>query len=171
MFKRFYPKECYKSTYEIDFQEFYNKGYRGIIFDIDNTLVPHNADADAQVMELFNQLRTMGFKVCLLSNNKESRVSRFNKDIGSDYICNAMKPSRKNYHKAMNIIGTDLEHTIFVGDQLFTDVWGANRTGIYSLLVGPLDSKEEIQIILKRIPEKIILKKYKGYQQIQDKNS
>ena len=57
----------------------------------------------------------------------------------------------------MEIMGTDFSTTLFVGDQLFTDVWGANLTGIYSILVKPIDPKEEIQIVLKRYLEKIVL--------------
>ena len=57
----------------------------------------------------------------------------------------------------MELMGTNEQNTLFVGDQLFTDVWGANLTGIYSILVKPIDPKEEIQIVLKRYLEKIVL--------------
>ena len=60
----------------------------------------------------------------------------------------------------MHLLGTDTANTLFVGDQLFTDLWGANNTGITSLLVMPIDKNEEIQIVLKRIPEKWILHSY-----------
>ena len=60
-------------------------------------------------------------------------------------------------------MGTDKSNTLFVGDQLFTDVWGAKRTGIHNILVQPIDKKEEIQIVLKRYLEKIVLKSYKRY--------
>ena len=163
MFQRFYPKKMYKSTYDIDFKKYYDMGYRGILFDIDNTLVPHGADATDKSDALFMKLKDMGYKICLISNNNSERVERFNKNIKVDYICKAGKPSRKNYIKAMEKMDTDISNTLFVGDQIFTDVWGANRTGIYSMLVSPIDSKEEIQIILKRIPEKWILNSYKRY--------
>ena len=93
----------------------------------------------------------------LLSNNKEPRVKRFNEKIGSQYIYKAGKPGLKNYRKAMELMGTTPENTLFVGDQLFTDVWGAKRAGIYSILVKPIHPKEEIQIVLKRYLEKIVL--------------
>ena len=73
------------------------------------------------------------------------------------YICDAHKPSTKNYKKAMEIMGTDVSNTVFVGDQLFTDVWGAKRAGIRNILVKPIHPKEEIQIVLKRYLEKIVL--------------
>ena len=85
----------------------------------------------------------------------------FNQDIQTNYIYNAHKPSTKNYVKAMEKMGTDKENTLFVGDQLFTDVWGANRAGIMSVLVKPIDKHEEIQIILKRRLEWLVLFFYK----------
>ena len=85
----------------------------------------------------------------------------FNRDIGTNYIYNAHKPSTKNYIRAMEIMGTDRTNTIFVGDQLFTDVWGAKRAGIRNILVRPIHPKEEIQIVLKRYLEKIVLYFYK----------
>ena len=153
----FYPNEIQNSTYVIDFEKWQRKGYKGVIFDIDNTLVPHDADADERSKALFEKLRELGFSTMLLSNNKEPRVKRFARQVGSAYIYKAGKPSRKNYIKAMEEMGTKPANTLFVGDQLFTDVWGAKRTGIYSVLVKPIHPKEEIQIVLKLYLEKIVL--------------
>ena len=157
MFQSFYPDEIQESTYEIDFEELYKKGYRGVLFDIDNTLVKHGADATEQAKALFQKLEEIGMRSCLISNNKEERVKRFNKDIGTQYIYDAHKPSGKNYKKAMELMGTNLGNTIFIGDQLFTDVYGAKRIGMKNILVRPIDPKEEIQIVLKRYLEKIVL--------------
>ena len=156
----FYPDEYLDSTYEIDFDILYKKGYRGVIFDIDNTLVPHGAPADARAEALFSHLKSIGFSCCLLSNNQRPRVELFNKNIGVNFIEDAHKPSVKSYQKAMKMMGTDTENTLFVGDQLFTDVFGARRTGIHSILVKPIHPKEEIQIVLKRYLEKIVLHFY-----------
>ena len=82
------------------------------------------------------------------------------RDRGTHYIFNAHKPATGNYKRAMELMGTDLSSTIFVGDQLFTDVWGAKRTGMKSILVKPIHPKEEIQIVLKRYLEKIVLHFY-----------
>ena len=166
MFQKFYPSEYYTSTDVIDFAEYYKKGYRGILFDIDNTLVPHNAPATEEAIRLIHRLKKIGFGICLVSNNKEPRVSEFNKPLDVKYIYKAGKPKRSGYQKAMQLLGTDTTNTLFVGDQLFTDLWGANNTGITSLLVKPIDKKEEIQIILKRIPEKWILHSYLKKHQI-----
>ena len=161
MFRKFYPKEYVDSTYVIDFEDLYQKGYRGIIFDIDNTLVPHGAPADDRARALFARLKKIGFTCCLISNNQRPRVEMFNRDIQVHFIENAHKPSRKSYIRAMEQMGTDVSNTLFVGDQLFTDVYGANRAGIYSILVKPIHPKEEIQIVLKRYLERIVLYFYK----------
>ena len=166
MFQKFYPSEYYTSTYVIDFTEYYKKGYRGILFDIDNTLGPHNAPATEEAIKLIQKLKEIGFGICLVSNNKEPRVAEFNKPLDVKYIYKAGKPKRTGYQKAMQLLGTDTTNTHFVGDQLFTDLWGANNTGITSLLVMPIDKKEEIQIVLKRIPEKWILHSYLKKHQI-----
>ena len=161
MFKTFYPDEYVSSTYVLDFEKMYREGCRGLVFDIDNTLVPHGAPADDRAIRLFERLKKIGFQCCLISNNKEPRVKMFNEKIQVAYVYNAHKPSKKNYIKAMEIMGTDQADTLFVGDQLFTDVWGAKRVGIHNILVHPINPKEEIQIVLKRYLEKIVLHFYK----------
>lgn len=160
MFRCFFPDECRNSTYEIDFESLYQQGYRGLIFDIDNTLVPHGAPADERARNLFVYLRALGFKSCFLSNNQYERVSSFNEKIGENFIENAHKPSVRNYQKAMKILGTDVSNTVFIGDQLFTDIYGAKRAGIRNILVKPIHPKEEIQIVLKRYLERIVLHFY-----------
>lgn len=157
MFRTFYPDAYVASTYVIDFRKIYKEGYRGIIFDIDNTLVMHGAPADERSVRLFEELRRMGFATCLISNNQEPRVKPFADMVKSRFVSDAHKPSTKNYRRAMDLMGTDEKTTLFVGDQLFTDVWGAKRTGIRSILVKPIHPKEEIQIVLKRCLERIVL--------------
>lgn len=166
MFDRFFPDEYVASTYIIPFEKLYKEGYRGVIFDIDNTLVPHGAPADKRAKELFGRLESIGFATCLISNNQEPRVKMFNEEIGTRYIFNARKPARKNYIRAMEMMETDRTNTIFVGDQLFTDVWGAKRAGIRNILVKPMYPKEEIQIVLKRYLERIVLYFYKRKQRM-----
>lgn len=156
----FYPDEYLDSTYVIDFDALYRAGYRGVIFDIDNTLVPHGAPADERARALFCHLKEIGFDCCLLSNNQLPRIELFNQDIHVKFIENAHKPSVKNYRKAMQMMATNTGNTLFVGDQLFTDVYGARRTGIHSILVKPIHPKEEIQIVLKRHLERIVLHFY-----------
>ena len=160
MLETFYPDYEVESAYEIDYEALYKAGFRGIIYDVDNTLVPHGAPADERAIGLFQRLHNIGFQTLLLSNNKEPRVKMFSEAVNSSYIFKAGKPGRAGYEKAMELMQTDAANTIFVGDQLFTDVWGAKRTGIVSYLVKPIHPKEEIQIVLKRYLEKIVLHFY-----------
>ena len=88
-------------------------------------------------------------------------MASFNEKIGERFIENAHKPATGNYKKAMELLGTDCSNTIFIGDQLFTDVYGAKRAGIRNILVKPIHPKEEIQIVLKRYLERIVLYFYK----------
>ena len=157
LLRRFYPNQCVDSVYQIDFDSWYQKGYRGVMFDVDNTLVPHGADATPEAVAFFQKLRQIGFETCLISNNKEERVRRFAVPVESLYLFKAGKPAKTGYRKAMERMGTTPENTLFVGDQLFTDVYGARRTGVYSILTKPIHPKEEIQIVLKRYLEKIVL--------------
>ncbi len=157
MLERFYPDYEAASAYDIDYQGLYRVGYRGIIFDIDNTLVPHGAPADERAVALLHRLHELGYATVLLSNNKEPRVKSFAGQVGSLYRFKAGKPGREGYIKAMEQMKTDCSNTLFVGDQLFTDVWGAKRVGITSYLTRPIHPKEEIQIVLKRKLERIVL--------------
>ncbi len=160
MFGKFYPTKEIASAYDIPYEEYFKSGKRGIIYDIDNTLVMHGAPADERSIELFEKLRRIGYKTVLLSNNREERVRPFAEAVGSAYLYKAAKPAKKGYEEAMRMMGTDASGTLFVGDQLFTDIWGANRTGIETVLTTPIDPREEIQIILKRRLEWIVLKEY-----------
>jgi len=161
LLEQFYPREWVESVYQIPWDSWYEKGIRGVIFDIDNTLVPHGEPADEQIIALLDKLHGMGMKTCLVSNNKEPRVAPFAGLVHSPYISSAQKPSVKSYNKAMAIMGTTCDTTVFAGDQIFTDVYGANRAGIYSFLVKPIHPREEIQIVLKRYLESIVLYFYK----------
>ncbi len=163
MLRRFYPDRYYESAYVIDYEDFYKNGYRGIIYDVDNTLVEHGAPVTERALKLFDRLHDMGYETCIISNNSEKRVKPLADMVKSKYVSKANKPSPVNYVKAMELMGTDRNTTFFVGDQIFTDVWGANRAGIKSMLVKPIDKHEEIQIILKRYLERIVLHFYKKH--------
>ena len=115
LMRMFYPDRREKSAYTIDYADLYRKGYRGVIFDIDNTLVPHGAPATKEAAAFFASLRETGFSTCLLSNNQKPRVAPF------------------------------------------ADADGAKRTGLYNILTEPINPKEEIQIVLKRYLEHIVL--------------
>lgn len=159
----FYPDESADSAYAIDYKALYQRGYRGILFDIDSTLVEHGKDADDRAKKLIRDLNDSGFKVCFISNNSEERVKRFNKDLHQSYVYKAGKPSRTGYLKGVKVLGTTLSNTVFIGDQLFTDVYGARRAGLKSIYVKPIGKDTEIQIILKRYLERIVLFFYRHF--------
>ena len=159
----FYPDEYLASAYDVDYGKLYAEGIRGIIFDIDNTLVMHGYPPDDISVALLTELDRMGFKILFLSNNKEGRVKSFRDGSvpRAFYLHKAGKPLKSGYLLAMEKMECDLSSTVFIGDQLFTDVWGAKRCGIRNILVAPIDPHEEIQIVLKRILEKIVLFSYR----------
>ena len=127
MLETFYPDRYEKDAYGIPYKKLYEKGYRGIIFDVDNTLVPHGAPADGKAKALFEELRAIGFETCILSNNKEPRVSPFANEVKSPYLFKANKPSKKGYEKAMERMGTSRETTVFVGGQAHRDFFDPRK--------------------------------------------
>lgn len=149
-----YPKEEFGSAYQIPYEVFYDKGYRAIIFDIDNTLVPHGAPADERARKLCKNLKEMGFQICFLSNNNTKRVAPFAEALDAKFICNAGKPFRRGYERAGDILQVDQEKILFIGDQVLTDIIGANRMGYYSILVGPVSRMEGFLIVAKRLLER-----------------
>ena len=100
----FFPSELISSTCRIDFERFYEEGYRGIIFDVDNTHVPHGAPADENAVRLFQRLKKIGYECCLVSNNKRPRVEMFNRDVNVHIVWLAHKPLSGGYRKAMEWI-------------------------------------------------------------------
>lgn len=163
MFKKLYPTICEKTVYDMNFDKLYKSGYKGLVFDIDNTLVGHDSPADERSESLLKGLMNKGFKVCLLSNNKGPRVNAFNENINAYVICDAKKPAGDGYLRAVNEMNLNKNEIIAIGDQLFTDIWGANRAGIEVVLVDRLFPHETKLIYIKRILEKPVLFFYKKY--------
>ena len=173
MLKKLYPYKYVESVFSINYQKLYQIGYRGIIFDIDNTLVPHGKDSTTEVDNLFQTLHTIGFKTLLLSNNNEERVKKFLKNIDSEYICDAEKPNIGGYIKAVDMLKLKKKEVVYIGDQIFTDILVANKAGIDNILVKYIGFYENDKKGIKRNLEKIILnlysknKKYKNRIDIQ----
>lgn len=152
--EQLYPDEVTVSVYDLDWDMLSEK-YEGVIFDIDNTLVPHGAPADEKTIRLFERLHGLGMKTLLVSNNKKARVSAFAEPLKTDYVYKAGKPKRPGYEKALQKLGMGPERILFLGDQVFTDIWGANRAGMHTILTEPVaPSTDEIQIVVKRWFEK-----------------
>jgi HAD superfamily phosphatase (TIGR01668 family) len=134
-------------------------GIKGLILDIDNTLVPnHVADADDNVLDWTGAMKAAGFKLCIVSNGARKRVARFNEKLGLFAVHRAMKPAKRAFLKAGMVMGLESRQIAVVGDQIFTDVYGGNRAGMFTILVKPIDCNEGIFVKLKRIFEKRILR-------------
>lgn len=153
-----FPSTSVESVFSIDYLKLKGMGYKAIIFDIDSTLVPHGDDTTNEIDQLFKYLHKLGFKTLLLSNNSEERISTFNRNIKTLFIPMANKPHRANYLKAIRMLNVNYSEVILVGDQLFTDIIGANLCGIKSILVKFLKHPEDIKIGKKRQLERLILK-------------
>lgn len=169
MLKNFYPYEYVDSVFSLDYNKLYNKGYRGIIFDIDNTLVHHGENSTKEIDNLFKTIQNIGFKTLILSNNNENRVKRFLSNISSLYICSAEKPKTTNYLKAVEMLDLEKEEVIFIGDQIFTDILGANRSGLANILVKYIRKENESKIGKRRRLENIILKFYYRNKSVQNR--
>lgn len=155
----FFPNEYLKSVYEIDYDKLKKMKITALIFDIDNTLAPYNVKfAPKKTVELFQDLKRRGFKICLLSNNKAKRVKIFNGKLNLEFISKARKPLLFGINKALRLMGASPSAACVIGDQIFSDVWCANRRGVYSILVKPISSADEFSVRIKRIFEKPIIK-------------
>ena len=135
MLRAFYPCEYVESAFDIDYQKLYELGYRGVIFDIDNTLVPHGADSTPEVDALFARIQALGLVTAVISDNDATRVERFLENIDCPYVCDAAKPRPDGYEKALELLGLPKSQVVCVGDQVFTDVLGANLCGLDTILV------------------------------------
>lgn len=152
---------CVKTIYELDDQFYSANNIKAVIFDIDNTLVTHDTPTPpAELLEYFDKLEQWGLKYAIASNNKRSRVELFCKDLGVPYIHRAFKPRKAPLKKLVRYFDTDVSNVCLVGDQLFTDVYGANRMGFVSVLVTAVGEDETGFVSFKRIFERMLMKQY-----------
>jgi HAD superfamily phosphatase (TIGR01668 family) len=161
MLERLFPSEHHDTIFDVDYKKLAKDGYKGIIFDIDNTLVPYNVIyPDDKIIALFEELKVLGFRTCLASNNNSKRVTTFNERLNVVAIPSALKPMTRNLKRAMTLLKTKRKNTVIIGDQLFTDVLAGNRLGIKTILVMPIEEKEQFITKIKRRTEKKIFNKY-----------
>lgn len=157
-----FPDGYFDSVFDIDYKKLWEKGFRGLMFDIDNTLTVHNERAEKKEAEFFKKLRKIGFRTVVLSNNSKKRVEPFANMIKSPFVSRAKKPLSSGYLRGMHMIGTNVSNTLFVGDQVYTDIVGANRIGLKNILVKPISTKETVWIRMKRIFEIPVLTMYEA---------
>jgi len=153
--KKFIPDYYFKDIYLIPPDFFVSRGIRGIICDIDNTLVTYDdPEPTPELLNWISNLEKQGVTVSFVSNNNKERVELFNSKLHFFAVPKSGKPSRKGLLAAMSAMGTDTLATASIGDQLFTDVLAAKRVGITSVLVYPIKDKRTLFFRFKRLLEK-----------------
>lgn len=162
MYKNFLPDEYVKSIFQISPDTLLEKGIKGIITDLDNTLVEWDrAEATPEIIEWVRKMEQAGLKVTILSNNNELRVKAFCDPLGTPFIFDARKPLRRSFKKALALMGLKREEVVMVGDQLMTDVLGGNRFGVHTILVVPVASSDGFFTKFNRKIERRIMAKLK----------
>ncbi|MEW6082669.1 MAG: YqeG family HAD IIIA-type phosphatase [Bacillota bacterium] len=152
------PASYVSSIFDVDVKALAGTGVKGIILDLDNTLIHWRSDTPGpEVLDWFKMLKARGLQACIVSNNMGPRVRHLAGIFGIPCIPRAAKPRRRAFREAMDIMGTSPQETAVVGDQVFTDILGANRLGLLSVLVVPISSREFIGTRLVRVVERLVL--------------
>ena len=158
----FLAPDYYFDTYAGATVAFLKKqGIRALVLDIDNTLEPYeNAEPGEAVRAWFSALSEAGISAAFVSNNGKERVERFNRDLGKIAYYKAKKPFPCKIKRAMREMGVSKSETLFMGDQIFTDVLAARFAGIRAALVPPIKDKTDVLTRFKRLLERPIMKCY-----------
>lgn len=158
-----YPDFYYKNVQSIDLDKLNELKIKAIILDVDNTLIDYKRIMPSEVKTWVDEAKNKNFKVCILSNsNKKDKISKVASDLDLEYIMAAKKPAKCGYKKILNLLKLPPEACVAVGDQVFTDVIGANRMNINSIYVEPINKKEYWYTKWKRPIEAWILNSYKA---------
>lgn len=156
------PNMYRKSVYEIDYSKLKKRGYKNLIFDIDNTILPvDDKKVPKKLKELFQKLKKDGFNIIIVSNNNLNRVKEPAEELDVQYLSNAKKPSKESFDKAIHILKSTVFDTVMIGDQMLSDIAGAKEYGLYTILVDPLEKKYNIQTKISRILQDRIESKLK----------
>lgn len=158
MFRLLCPDQHLNSIFELNPEQLREKGIKGIITDMDNTLIPRNNRSVCPRLKCWLLgLKEEGFELCIVSNNTPGRGARLALDLGIPAIWYAVKPRRHPFRKALQKMNLSPGETAVIGDQIFTDVLGGNRLGLYTILVAPISAKEFIWTRLVRRLERLLL--------------
>lgn len=155
----FKPDHYLTSVLAIDLGDLGKRGYKSILLDLDNTLLPRGTTTIPEEIALWvAEAKACGFAICLISNNWHAEVFSHAEDLGVPLVYKAMKPASPAILHAMRKIGAQRTGTVLIGDQLLTDVVGAHLLGIHAIMVQPLaDIDLKHTLFLRRI-EKLIMK-------------
>ena len=162
MLNNFLPDQQVNSIYDITPESLKEKGIKGIITDLDNTLVEWDRpSATPPLINWFQQMEYNGIKVTIVSNNNEARVKFFADPLLTPYIYKARKPMSKAFNRAAKDMGLEKNETVVIGDQLLTDVLGGNRSGFQTILVVPVAKTDGMVTKVNRLIERQILNWFK----------
>ena len=154
----FFPNERYNRITDISPEQLYNRGFRGIILDVDNTLTTHdNPVPGVGVEKWLADAKAAGLKLIILSNNTPERVTPFADMLKLDFEADGKKPLWGGYLRAAKKMGVEKKKVIAIGDQIFTDIMGARLAGIYSILTDPIKPEKTKFFKFKRWAERPIL--------------
>ena len=160
----FRPDRMVDSVLEVPPAELKIRGIRGLIVDLDNTLVLwQKEEISDEIMAWLKEVQSLEIKLCVLSNSVLStRSVRIAERLGIANVRKARKPAKSGFLRAMDAMGTAPEETAIVGDQMFTDIWGGNRAGIYTIMVKPIHHREFLYTkYVSRPPERLLLRYFK----------
>lgn len=159
MFELFRPTFQSTSLDLIPVEKLVHMGIKGLIIDLDNTMTPWNdLEVGPKVAKWFTKIKAAGIGACVVSNNKrKQRVAVVAERVGIPFLFRATKPRRRAFLNGMAILGTGVEDTAVIGDQLFTDILGGNRLGLCTILVTPMSDHEFIGTRLMRQAEKALI--------------
>lgn len=156
--KRFLPNEHVKSVFDIHPADLKQKGIKGIISDLDNTLVAWDVkDATPEIVQWFKLMKEYDIKVTIISNNNEERVRIFSEPLNTPFVFSARKPLRHKFNVAARKMALKKEEIVVIGDQLLTDVLGGNFAGFYTILVVPIvETDGKITRLNRKIERRIL---------------
>lgn len=158
MFDKFVPDKYFKSIYDIDYKVLKKSGIECLIFDLSNTLEPDSIKTPGRkVKDLFEDLKEMDFKVVILSNGLKREVTPFKELLCVDSAYLSFKPLKRKYKKVLKIYGLKDNQVACIGDQLFFDIYGANRMKFTSILVNPISADEYAVAKFNRRLENIVI--------------
>lgn len=156
-----YPDFYLKDVTKITFKMLQENNIKGLILDVDNTLIDYNKHMDKKVKLWVEDLKKQNIKFCIVSNtNKHDKVKKVSEQLGIPYIFFAKKPFKKGFLNAKEKMNLKEENIAAVGDQIMTDIIGANRCKMFSILVEPISDKDIFITKVKRPIEKCIINRY-----------
>jgi HAD superfamily phosphatase (TIGR01668 family) len=170
--KLLFPEHFYDSIYDINLEYLKEDGIKAMILDLDNTIIARNSSvATDDLKSWLLEIEQAGFKACILSNNWKQRVETIAAQINLPLVARAAKPRKRAFKRALKVLGTGKNETVVVGDQIFTDVFGANLMGLRSILVMPMSCHEAPHTRFLRHLERFVMKRWQQHRTLHEQSA